>query len=74
MAWFAPAAHRLAHREPAAEAATVRLPWRSRAAWLLAAFLSAQSFLAYAYLAWLPPDYQARGWSSEAAGARGTVA
>ena len=34
---------------------TERLPWRSRTAWLLAAFMSAQSALAYAYIAWLPP-------------------
>lgn len=46
-----------------------RLPWRSRSAWLLVAYLSLQSSLAYAYLAWLAPAYEARGWSAAAAGA-----
>jgi CP family cyanate transporter-like MFS transporter len=45
------------------------LPWRSRAAWLLAAFMSAQSALAYAYIAWLPAAYESRGWSAASAGA-----
>ena len=45
-----------------------RLPWRSRAAWLLAGFLGLQSALAYAYIAWLPPAYEARGWSPASAG------
>ena len=45
------------------------LPWRSRGAWLLAAFLSVQSVLAYAYLAWLAPSYEARGWPAATAGA-----
>jgi MFS transporter, CP family, cyanate transporter len=45
------------------------LPWRSRAAWSLAAFMSAQSALAYAYIAWLPPAYENRGWSAASAGA-----
>jgi CP family cyanate transporter-like MFS transporter len=46
-----------------------RLPWRSGPAWLVAVFFSLQASLAYAYLAWLAPAYQARGWSAEAAGA-----
>ena len=40
------------------------------AAWLLAAFMSAQSALAYAYIAWLPPAYESRGWSAASAPAR----
>ncbi|MDA8435761.1 MAG: MFS transporter [Actinomycetales bacterium] len=47
----------------------VALPWRSRPAWLLVAFMSAQSALAYAYLGWLAPAYVERGWSGFAAGA-----
>jgi CP family cyanate transporter-like MFS transporter len=46
-----------------------RLPWRSRGAWLLAGFLSVQSMLAYAYLAWLAPAYTSRGWSATRSGA-----
>jgi MFS transporter, CP family, cyanate transporter len=44
------------------------LPWRSRPAWLLAAFMTAQSSLAYAYIAWLAPSYVERGWTPLAAG------
>ena len=58
----------LARRRRASTLAA-RLPWRSRGAWLLAALLSAQSFLAYAYLAWLAPAYEGRGWPAERAGA-----
>jgi CP family cyanate transporter-like MFS transporter len=46
----------------------VPLPWRSPAAWLLGGFFALQSSLGYAYLAWLPPAYEARGWSAAAAG------
>lgn len=46
-----------------------RLPWRSGGAWLLAGFLSVQAALGYAYLAWISPAYEARGWSDAAAGA-----
>ncbi|GLZ11693.1 MFS transporter [Actinomadura sp. NBRC 104425] len=60
---------RSARQEAAAEAGIGRLPWRNRGAWLLAAFLAAQSFLSYAYLAWLAPAYRAHGWSPGAAGA-----
>jgi MFS transporter, CP family, cyanate transporter len=59
----------LARRRAAARTAAGRLPWRSRSAWLLAAFLSAQSILAYAYLAWLAPAYASRGWSAATTGA-----
>jgi CP family cyanate transporter-like MFS transporter len=45
------------------------LPWRSHGAWLLAGFLTVQSVLAYAYLAWLAPAFQSRGWSAGASGA-----
>jgi CP family cyanate transporter-like MFS transporter len=59
----------LARRRPAARTMAGRLPWRSRSAWLLAAFLSVQSILAYAYLAWLAPAYESRGWSAATTGA-----
>ncbi|HEX7291254.1 MAG TPA: MFS transporter [Conexibacter sp.] len=44
------------------------LPWRTRAAWLLGAFFALQAGLSYAYLAWIAPAYEARGWSAAAAG------
>jgi CP family cyanate transporter-like MFS transporter len=69
VAWV-PVTARVNEREPEEEEVAVgRLPWRSRSAWLLAAFFSLQASLAYAVLGWLAPAYQARGWSAEAAGA-----
>jgi CP family cyanate transporter-like MFS transporter len=59
---------RLNERESDDEAHPGRLPWNARGAWLLAAFLSAQSALAYAYIGWLSPAYEARGWSAGTAG------
>ncbi len=44
------------------------LPWRSRTAWLVAGYLTAQSVLFYSCLAWLAPVYVARGWSQADAG------
>jgi len=64
-----PVTARVNEREPDEESRAGRLPWGSGAAWLLAAFFSLQASLAYAYLGWLAPAYQARGWSAEAAGA-----
>jgi CP family cyanate transporter-like MFS transporter len=76
-AWAVPAALAAAiwapvalrHNEPEEASPPGTLPWHSRPAWLLAGFLSLQSSLAYAYIAWLPPAYEARGWSAAAAGA-----
>ncbi|HLZ38724.1 MAG TPA: MFS transporter [Mycobacteriales bacterium] len=68
VAWL-PVSRRVNEREPRREARSGRLPWGSRPAWLLAGFLCVQSSLAYAYLAWLAPAYQAHGWSPSAAGA-----
>lgn len=68
VAWV-PVARRVNEREPAGESRPGRLPWRSRPAWLLAAFMSAQSALAYAYLGWLAPAYESRGWSAATTGA-----
>jgi CP family cyanate transporter-like MFS transporter len=59
---------RMNEREPDDEAHPGRLPWGARGAWLLAAFLSTQSALAYAYIGWLAPAYEARGWSAGSAG------
>lgn len=53
---------------PDEEAHPGRLPWRSRPAWLLACFFSLQAALAYAFIGWLAPAYEARGWSAAAAG------
>lgn len=44
------------------------LPWRSRTAWLLAAYLACQSWQFYSALAWLAPTYEARGWTAAGAG------
>src|SRR3954447_24549920 len=66
---WAPAARRPPPPPRPAGTADGGLPWRSRSAWLLAGFLSAQSMLAYAYLAWLAPAYESRGWSPERTGA-----
>jgi MFS transporter, CP family, cyanate transporter len=68
-ALWAPLARRSSRRRPATRTAAGRLPWRSRSAWLLAGFLSVQSVLAYAYLAWLAPAYESRGWSAATTGA-----
>jgi len=61
-AWW-PVARRLNRPESVRRSGPARLPWRSRSAWLLAAFMSAQSTLAYGYLAWLAPAHESRGWS-----------
>ena len=44
------------------------LPWRSTTAWLLAAYLTAQSWQFYSALAWLAPTYESHGWSARDAG------
>ena len=44
------------------------MPWGSRTAWLLAAYLALQSFGFYSQLAWIPPSYEALGWSARGAG------
>ncbi len=67
LAWSSVAARDRAPVGPA-RPATSGLPWRAPAAWLLGAFFALQSTLGYAYLAWLPAAYEARGWSRAAAG------
>jgi len=56
------------HDEPSDPAGTGPLPWRSRTAWLLAAYLALQSFGFYSQLAWIPPTYESHGWSARDAG------
>ncbi|HEY5185410.1 MAG TPA: MFS transporter [Actinomycetes bacterium] len=51
-----------------AETATHGLPWRSRTAWLVAAYLTANSVLFYSLLAWIAPAYESFGWTGERSG------
>ncbi len=44
------------------------LPWASLTAWLLAAYLTTQSWQFYSSLAWLAPTYEAQGWTARDAG------
>lgn len=62
----AAARHTLA--EPTAEEVRHALPWRSGTAWLLAGYLTAQSWQFYSSLAWLSPTYVAHGWTARSAG------
>jgi CP family cyanate transporter-like MFS transporter len=55
-------------RDAHARTPSAPLPWRAPAAWLLGAFFALQAALGYGYLAWIAPAYEARGWSSAAAG------
>lgn len=54
--------------EEEAEAATHGLPWRSRTAWLVAGYLTANSVLFYSLLAWIAPAYESLGWTGERSG------
>jgi len=54
--------------DPDERAAIGPLPWRSRTAWVLAAFLALQSAGFYSQLAWISPSYDDRGWSARDAG------
>ncbi len=67
-AWL-PVLRRVNEREgEEAEAATHGLPWRSRTAWLVAAYLTANSVLFYSLLAWIAPAYESFGWTAERSG------
>ena len=44
------------------------LPWASVTAWILAAYLTCQSWQFYSALAWLAPTYESHGWSARDAG------
>lgn len=68
VAVWIPVTSRLNTPEGGEESHPGRLPWRSRGALLLAAFMSAQAALAYAYMAWLSPAYESHGWSPGNAG------
>lgn len=54
--------------EPGPATARVALPWRSPTARLMATFMALQSFGFYTQLAWIPPSYEAHGWSARDAG------
>ena len=49
-------------------AARQHLPWRSRTAWAVAAYLATMSWQFYSQVAWLAPAYEAHGWSAASAG------
>jgi CP family cyanate transporter-like MFS transporter len=69
LAWYPVARgagrHRTANPPVAADH---RLPWRHATAWLVAAYLSVQSWQFYSSLAWLAPTYVAEGWDPTHAG------
>lgn len=44
------------------------LPWASVTAWLVAAYLTCQSWQFYSSLAWLAPTYESHGWTARDAG------
>ena len=46
----------------------VRLPWRDRTAWIVAAYLSLNSFVFYSLLAWVAPLFEERGVSATTGG------
>lgn len=56
------------HDEQAGPVRRDPMPWRSTTAWLLAVYLAMQSFGFYSQLAWIPPSYEALGWSAREAG------
>jgi CP family cyanate transporter-like MFS transporter len=69
LAWFPVARgaerHRAAHPPASVDH---RLPWRHATAWLVAAYLAAQSWQFYSSLAWLAPTYVSEGWNPTHAG------
>jgi CP family cyanate transporter-like MFS transporter len=69
LAWF-PVARGAGRHRAANPPAQVdhRLPWRHTTAWLVAAYLSVQSWQFYSSLAWLAPTYVAEGWDATHAG------
>lgn len=48
--------------------APLRLPWRSRTAWLVSAHLACSTAVFYGSLAWVPPAYESLGWGDRDAG------
>ena len=64
-----PVARRVNDRDdPPDVAPRTALPWRSGTARLMATFMALQSLGFYTQLAWIPPSYEARGWSARDAG------
>jgi CP family cyanate transporter-like MFS transporter len=70
LAWAPIAARAARHRSanPPADEGGHRLPWRHPTAWLVAGYLTVQSFEFYSCLAWIAPSYVDRGWSPGTAG------
>lgn len=62
------AGHRHPGREKAPEDVSHALPWASATAWLVAGYLTVQSWQFYSALAWLAPTYESHGWSAREAG------
>jgi len=56
------------HDDPAATRTRAPLPYRSRTTWLLAGYLALQSIGFYSQIAWIPPAYEAHGWTARDAG------
>jgi CP family cyanate transporter-like MFS transporter len=56
------------HDDPAASRTRAPLPYRSRTTWLLAGYLALQSIGFYSQIAWIPPAYEAHGWTARDAG------
>ncbi|MFV0462342.1 MAG: CynX/NimT family MFS transporter [Nostocoides sp.] len=54
--------------DPVVVAADHGLPWRSLTAWLVALYLTLQSWQFYSSLAWLAPTYVDQGWTASSAG------
>ena len=69
LAW-APVTLRISKYKAANPVAATRhgLPWRHPTAWLIAAYLTVQSWQFYSSLAWIAPSYVARGWDPTTAG------
>ena len=69
LAW-APVALRLSRHLAAnpVVATSHGLPWRHPTAWLIATYLTIQSWQFYSSLAWIAPTYVARGWDAATAG------
>lgn len=70
VAWMpvARAARRHPGREEAPEDVSHALPWASATAWLVAAYLTVQSWQFYSALAWLAATYESHGWTAREAG------
>jgi CP family cyanate transporter-like MFS transporter len=70
VAWVpvARAVHRHTLPEAAPDDVSHALPWASATAWLVAVYLTCQSWQFYSSLAWLAPTYESHGWTARDAG------